>query len=105
LVRGSVALPSATGWNTTLRDKNDLAGGAGFEDLFVGAGGFGERQLFADDWAQGAVFEASDEASMDLRFFRWCNCPKREASGRSATRHQVARVDGGLAAIANDDRR
>src|SRR4029077_15132195 len=82
---GSAAVsPSTAGWNHALRNENDFSGGAGFEDLFVCARGFGERQLFADDWAQGAVFEASDEASMDLRFFRWRNCPERETTGGGA---------------------
>ena len=35
----------------TLRDEDDFSGGARFEDFFVGASGFGQRKLFANDGA------------------------------------------------------
>src|SRR2546430_4228590 len=61
--------------------------------FFVGAGGFGERQFFADDWAKRAVFEAGNEAGVDFRFLRGGDGPKREAASGGAAQHQVARSE------------
>jgi hypothetical protein len=59
----------------SLRDKHNLAGGAGFKDFFVGARGLRERQFFADDGAESAIFKARDETSVDFSFFSGSNGP------------------------------
>src|SRR5262249_48202078 len=89
--------------NGFLRYKDNLAGSAWLENFLVRAGGFGQRHLFADDWAQRAVGEASDQAGMDLGFLRRCDAPECERTDRGVAAHEFARVDGDFTAIANDD--
>src|ERR1700694_784756 len=91
------------GSNTTLRNKDDFACGAGLEDFFVGARSLGERQLFFDHRAQRAIFKSGEETGMDFSFFRGSESPEREAPSRSTAQHQVPRVNRDLTAIADDN--
>src|SRR5712691_12207116 len=108
------ARQSTTGWRTTewqncgpveapLRNKNHFSGGAGFEYFFVGAHGFGERQLLTDDRAERPVGEAGGDPGVNFVFFRGSNTPQRESADGSAASHEFSRIDGDLAAVADDD--
>ena len=59
----------------------------------MGARCFGKGQLFADDRAQRAVFEAGNEAGVNLVFFRGRNAPKGEGADGGAAAHEFAGVD------------
>ena|SRR6266436_1582707 len=83
-------LPSVRSVSETdgaLWNQDDFSGGARFEDFFVSAGGFGEGEFFADDGAQRAIFEASDNTGVDVGFFRSSEGPKGKASNRAAPAH------------------
>src|SRR5438105_2155992 len=84
-------------------DENDLAGGPGFNDLFMRARRLGEWHFRAHDRAQRAVFQARQEPGVDVGFFDWRDGPQRESANRGAARHELTRIDGDLAATANDD--
>src|SRR5229473_838543 len=84
-----------------LRDEDDFADGAGLHYFFVGAGGFGERDLFADHRLERAVLEAANECGVNLRDLRGLRGPQCEGMNGSAPHHQIARSDGDVAATAD----
>src|SRR5690242_3193061 len=68
-----------------LRNQNNFSRCAWFQDSFMGARGFRERQLFAYHGAQRAVFKTGDEAGMNFGFFRGSDGPEREAASGGPT--------------------
>ena len=86
-----------------LGNENDFSRSARLENLFVRARSLGKWHFLADDGTQRAILQAGDEPRVDLVFFRRRNAPQREAPGGRAAQHEVPRIDGDLASIANDD--
>src|SRR2546427_11110858 len=85
-------------------DEDDFAGGAGLHYFFVGAGGFGERNLLADHGLQRSVFETGDQAGVDFGDFGGLRSPQREGVNGGAARHQGARgYRDGAAGADNED--
>ena len=68
-------------------DEDDFARGARLEDFFVCARSFRERQLLADDWAEPAIFHASDKRGVNFRKFRGLCRPQSEGENGGATHH------------------
>src|SRR5262249_54057946 len=88
---------------TELRDEDDFAGGTWRHDFFVRAGCLGQRDFFADDGPQSAIFEACTNAGVNFGALSIRDRPESKSSNGSATEHQVPRVDGHFAAAADDD--
>jgi hypothetical protein len=84
-------------------DEGDFAVGAAFENFLVRTSGFSERQLFPHNRTKSAVLEPSDETGVDFPVFFRCDAPQREGTHGGAAGHELARIDGDLAAIADDD--
>ncbi len=77
--------------------------GAGGHDVDMSLGGVFERKLFADDGAERAVLETGIEAGENVGGFRVGDNPESEGANGSALTHDVTRIDGDFATVANDD--
>src|SRR2546430_1190448 len=84
-------------------NERDFAVGAGGHDVDMSLGGVFEWKFFADDGAERAVFEAGIEAGENVGGFRVGDDPKSEGANGAALAHDVTRVDGDFAAIADDN--
>ena len=62
-----------------------------------------ERRFLADHGAQGTVFEACKNPSMDVRLFLRSDTLEHQRANRGAATHQFTRIDGNFAATADDD--
>src|SRR3954471_7300151 len=69
----------------------------------VGFGGLGEGKLFADNWAESAVFQAGIDGGVDDSEFGRTGVEKHHSVYGGVTRHGVARGDFDFAATADDD--
>ena len=87
----------------SLRNEGDFAGGAGGHDVDMSLGGIFEWKFFADDGTERAVFQAGVEARENVGGFRVSDNPKSEGTNGAALSHDVTRVDGDFAAIADDN--
>jgi len=77
--------------------------GTGGHDVDVSLGGVFEWKFFADDGPERAVFETRVKAGENVGCFRVGDDPKSEGANGAALAHDVARVDGDFAAIADDN--
>src|SRR6185437_10985667 len=88
---------------TRSADEHDLASRSRLNNFLVCTRGFDEWQLLANDGTQSAVFEPCKDTRVDVRLFLRGNGPERECADRSATPHQLARIDGNLTTTTDHD--
>ena len=86
-----------------LQNQDDFAGGSRGQDVDVGLWGVLDGELFCNDGAERAVGKARSYASETIVEFGFRKSPEREAASGTAARHEIARSDRDVSAIADDD--
>src|SRR5271155_1267486 len=84
-------------------DEDNFAVRAGGENVDVSLSSVLQWDLFADDRPKSFIFEACVDAGEHFLEFDFGGGPQSETANGCATGHEVARIDGEFAAIADDD--